>query len=327
MVEYLAQSNYLREVQRTFGGSTDIDFLGVLTQIVMVAAPVVAVSLLWKHRHVIQFTVGRLFVGLFRAKKNHAIENYLVSKGVLLDVCLYTAAGVGRTLCKARIRSISRGKMEMQLVDVSPVALKLTNARVICFAKPFSFSGKRVNSFITIISHMERRGIVIKSMTLRAPIRHQFTIRRQHARQRTREGSVRVKAWSGRKVSTFWMTRPDIQTVNNPSKFRNVMRLQVENISAGGMRLYVVNPLKGLPELEVGNQLVLRVSIWNPAVKKYVYFTALGTIRSRFSGRKGTIGLGIQFTSEGEKIETRYTWHTVKGEIKTLAKFLTQLEE
>lgn len=327
MVEFLVQSNYLRQVQRTFGGSADIDFLGMLVQVFLVAAPVAAVVLLWKYRHVILFTAGRLLGLVLWGKRNRTIENYLVSKGVLIDICLYTSEGVGRKLCSARIRSVARGKMNLELVDVSPVALKLKNARVICFVKPFSFSGKRVNSFVTIISHMKRRGVVIKSMTLYAPARYRFTIRRRHARQRTREGSVRVKAWSGRKVGTFWMTRPDVQTVNNPTRMDGAMRLQVENISAGGMRMFVVNPGKGLPALQPGNQLILRVSIWNPKVKKYMYFTALGTIRSRFAGRKGAVGLGIQFTSEGEKIGSRYTWHTVKDEIQTLAKFLAQLEE
>jgi hypothetical protein len=79
--------------------------------------------------------------------------------------------------------------------------------------------------------------------------------------------------------------------------------------------------------LQQGNQLVLRVSIWNPKTRKYNFFTALGTIRSRFSGKGGAVGLGIQFNSEGEKIGSRYAWNTVRGEIKPLAEFLSQIEE
>jgi len=123
------------------------------------------------------------------------------------------------------------------------------------------------------------------------------------------------------------MTRTDIQTVNNPALYGSDTRLVVDNISAGGLRMFVLHPKGGLPPMQKGNQLVLRVSIWNPNTKKFTYFTALGTIRSRFSGAGGALGLGIQFTSEGEKVGNRYTWHTVKGEIKPLAKFIAQLED
>ena len=218
--------------------------------------------------------------------------------------------------------------MKMQLVNVTSATMKLKNSRVICFAKPFSYSGKRLNAFISYISHMNRRGVVLKELTLLTPIRYQFIIRRRHARRRVAsEGAVRVKVWSGRKVNTFSMVRPDIQTVNNPARYGRDTRLVVENISAGGLRMFVLHPKSGLPPMQKGNQLVLRVSLWNPKTKKFAYFTALGTVRSRFSGAGGAIGLGIQFTSEGEKVGSRYTWHSVKGEIKPLAKFLAQLED
>lgn len=328
MIDFLAQSNYLRQVQRTFGGSGNMDVLGYLFQVVLVAIPVVAVMFLWKYRYILVFGVGHIFSNLFARKSHRIIENYLVSKGVMLDVCLYTSEGVGMKICDARIGSVVRGRMNMQLINVTSATMKLKNARVICFAKPFSYSGKRINAFVSYISHMDRRGVVLKDLTLMTPIRYQFIIRRRHARQRVAsEGAVRVKAWSGRKVNSFWMTRPDMQTINNPARFGRSTRLVVENISAGGLRMFVLNPKGDLPPIQKGNQLVLRVSIWSPKTKKFTYFNALGTVRSRFSGAGGAIGLGIQFTSEGEKVGTRYTWHTVKGEIKPLAKFLSQLQE
>jgi hypothetical protein len=91
--------------------------------------------------------------------------------------------------------------------------------------------------------------------------------------------------------------------------------------------MYIINPKGGMPPLNPGSQLVLRVSIWNPKTRKYSFFTALGTVRSRFSGRGGAIGLGIQFVAEGEKVKNRYTWHSVHGEIPALARFLAGIEE
>lgn len=328
MIDFLVQSNYLRQVQRTFGGGGQMDALGFLSQVALVAIPVIAVMVLWKYRHLLVFGVGNFISKTLFKRRHSIIENYLVSKGVRLEVCLYTSQGVGQKICDARVGSVVGSKMTLQLIDVTSATMKLKNARVICFAKPFAFSGKRINAFVTYVSFMRRRGVVLKEMILLTPIRYQFIIRRRHARRRiSSEGAVRVKAWSGRKANSFWLTRPEIQTVNNPARYGRKSRLSIENISAGGMRVYVINPTGKLPPMQKGNQLVLRVSIWNPSTKKFAYFTALGTIRSRFSGMGGAIGLGIQFTAEGEKLENRYTWHKVSGEIKSLAKFLAQLQE
>ncbi|WP_281761696.1 hypothetical protein [Pseudodesulfovibrio nedwellii] len=328
MINYMVRSNYLHEVQRTFGGTGNLDVMGFFTQALSVLVPMILVIILWRCRRKIIFLAARLVTRTLFSRHRKIIENYFVSRGVVLEICLYSGGGVGRRLCSARVTRVVGGKMELQLLDTNPVVAKLKSARVICLMKPFAYSGKRINAFVSFISHMERRGIVIKELSVMTPIRYKRIIRRQHARQRVaREGTVRVKVWSGRKASTFWMMRPDLQTVNNPARYGEYTRLAVENISAGGMRMYVVNPKGPLPPLQKGSQLVLRVSIWNPKTKKYTYFTALGTIRSRFSGRGGAIGLGIQFTSEGEPVGSRYSWHTVNGGIQSLGKFLSQLQD
>ena len=248
MIDFWVQSNYLRQVQRTFGGSGNLDILSYMTQVFLVAIPVVAVVVLWKYRHMLAFGVGHLAAGLVSGRSHRIIENYLVSKGVMLEICLYTPEGVGMKICDARVNSVVRGRMNMQLINVASATMKLKSSRVICFAKPFSYSGKRINAFISYISHMDRRGVVLKELTLLTPIRYQFIIRRRHARQRVAgEGAVRVKMWSGRKVNSFWMTRPDLQTVNNPARYGREPRLVVENISAGGMRLFVLHPKGDLP--------------------------------------------------------------------------------
>lgn len=328
MIEFLVQSDYLRQVQRAFVRNGNTDVVGALAQVLLVAVPLIAVMVLWRYRHHLAFGVGHFLAGLIARRRHRIIENYLVSRGVMLEVCLYTPEGVGMKICDARVSSVAGGRMRLRLINVASTTVKLKNARVVCFAKPFSYSGKRLNAFITYIGHMERRGVVLKALTLLTPIRYRYVIRRRHARHRVAsEGAVRVKAWSGRRANSFWLAKPDLQTVNNPALYGKKTRLVVDNISAGGLRMFVLNPGVGLPSMQKGNQLVLRVSIWNPRTKKFVYFTALGTIRSRFSGSGGAVGLGIQFTSEGEKLDDRYTWHSVKGEIKPLAKFLAQLQE
>lgn len=325
-MEFLAQSNYLREVQRTFGGLGNLDVWGVLSQILIVAMPVVVVFALWRYRHVLWFVVARISAIVFPSGKRRAVEQYLVNRNVLLDVCQYTGEGVGRKLCDARVKEINGGIISLQLINVSPAAMKLKQRRVICFMRPFAYSNKRLNAFVTFIWDLQQRGIVIKEMSLAAPVLYRYVIRRRHARQRiSRDGAVRVKLWSGQKMNMFWMVRPDLHTVTNPARYGSDPRLVVENISAGGLRLHIVNPGSGMPSLQKGQQLVLRVSVWNPAIKKYSYFTAMGVIRSRFSGKGGSVGLGIQFTHEAEKVGTRYTWHPTKGEIKPLAAFLAEL--
>ncbi|MGE4423145.1 MAG: hypothetical protein AB7D39_12675 [Pseudodesulfovibrio sp.] len=327
MVRFLAQSNYLREVQRTFGGG-HLDVMELLSRTLSVAVPMAVVYVLWRYRLLILHVAGRWASRLLRRRKRRAVENYLVSRGVVLEVCLYSGGVVGRKLCNARVVSVAGGKMQLQLLDANSTFTQLKHQPVICFTRPFAYSGKRINAFTTLVAHVEKRGVVIKELSLLTPVRYRFILRRRHSRQRVaREGAVRVKAWSGRKARTFWMFRPDLQTVNNPARYDARTRLAVENISAGGLRLYIVNPKGGMPPLDPGSQLVLRVSIWSPKTRKYSFFTAMGAVRSRFSGRGGAIGLGIQFMAEGEKVKGRYTWHSVHGEIPALAQFLAEIEE
>lgn len=326
--DFLTQLDYLRDVQRNFSGvSGRLDLIDVFSKILTVVGPIIGVVAAWHYRFVFLFAVLRFIARLFAWRSQGIIENYLVSKDVLVDIYLYNGS-VGRKLCSARITSVVDGKMALELVNMPPTALKLINQRVICFTKPFVFSGKKINAFITLIGPFVKRGSLVKEMSLLTPIRYRFVIRRRHSRQRVaREGAVRVKAWDGSKRKTFWMSRPALQTVNNPARYGNKMRLVVENISAGGLRMLILNPKGTLPSLTVGSQLVLRVSVWSPLSKKYTYFNVVGTIRSRFKGKGGSIGLGIQFTAQGDKVGNDYVWKTVHGELKPLAQFLESIRE
>lgn len=329
MLRFLGQLGYLRDVQSNFGtGGTRIDLLDVFLKIMAIAGPVILLMALWYYRNIIGFMIMRFFAHIFSPRGRKVVAEYLVKKGVMLDIYLYTSKGPGKQVGNARITEVKGGKMKLQLVNIKPTALNLKNMRVICFAKPFTYSGRKINAFVTFVGHMLKRGSVIKEISLLTPVRYRFMVRRKHSRQRvSREGAVRVKAWDGRKRKTFWMSRPDLQTVNNPARYGKKMRLSVENISAGGMRMLLLHPKKPLPPLGEGNQLILRVSVWNPKTKKFSYFNVIGTIRSRFKGKGGAIGMGIQFTAEGEKVGSGYIWKSLPGEMKALAQFLEKASE
>lgn len=286
MIRFMAQLDYIRDVQRNFTtGPQGMDVVEVFTKILSVAIPVVVCMALWFYRHVIGFTIMRFFSRILSPRSRKVVENYLVSKGILLELFIYDSNGVGRKIADARVTSVVSGKMQLQLINVKPTSLKFKNKRVICFTKPFTYSGRKINAFITFVGHIVKRGSVIKEMSLLTPTRYKFVIRRKHARKRIAEGTVRVKAWDGKKRKTFHMSRPELQTVNNPAKYGKKMRLSVENISAGGMRMLIVNPQGRLPWLATGAQLILRVSIWNPKTKKFSYFNVIGVIRSKFKGK------------------------------------------
>ncbi|WP_243545641.1 hypothetical protein [Pseudodesulfovibrio tunisiensis] len=326
--ELHAQLDFLRSVQRTFDhGSGRLDLLTVFSKILAVAVPLVSVMAAWYYRRIFGFGLGRFLSRIFSAKSSQIIENYLVSKGVMLEVYLYSPHGVDRKVCNARVSAVAGGGMTLDLVQVHPTSLNLKNKRVICFVKPFTYSGRKINAFVTYVRHMHRRGTVIKELTLLTPIRYRFVIRRKHVRQKVaRQGAVRVKAWDVRRRKTFWMVRPDLQTVSNPAKHEDKMRLEVANISAGGVRLHILNPKGELPPLKEGNQLVLRISVWNPETKKFFYFNVVGAIRSRFKVKSGGIGLGIQFVARGDRMGSGYTWKTLQGEIPELGEFLERIQ-
>lgn len=329
MIRFLSQLDHLRGVQRNFGsGPSQTDMVEVFTNIMVVAGPLILVMAMWYYRHVFVYTILRSLSGLFAWRSGKILENYLVSKGVMLEIFLYSGGHVGKKICNARVTEVVRGKMHLELINVSPTALKLKHKRVICYTKPFAYKGRKINAFFTLVSKAEQRGSVIKSMQLMSPIRYRFVIRRKSERKKiAREGMVRVKAWDGRLHKTFWMKRPDLQTVNNPAKYGKKTRLFVENISAGGMRLLILHPQGHLPPLNKGNHLVMRVSVYNPKSKKFAYFNVIGTIRSRFKGKGGAIGLGIQFTAEGEKVGGIYKWTSISGELEQLNDFIENIKK
>ncbi|WP_285907029.1 hypothetical protein [Pseudodesulfovibrio pelocollis] len=328
MLDFHVQLDYLRDVQRTFGsGSSRLDLIEVFATILAFVAPVVLVMALWYYRHTLGFAFLRFFSRLLAGRSQTIVENYLVSKGVMLDIYLYSGGVVGKFLCNARISAVVGGRMQLELVNVKPTTLKLKNMHVVCFVKPFAYSGRKINSFITLIGNVKKRGSVIKELMLLTPIRYRFIIRRRHDRKKVAmEGAVRVKAWDARKRKSFWLVKPDLQTINNPAHYGDKMRLSVENISAGGIRLLIINPKGQIPPVAVGNQLVLRVSVWNPQSRKFTYFTVIGTIRSRFKGGGGALGMGIQFTAEGEQGGGGFLWKPVQGEISSLAEFLEKVQ-
>lgn len=329
MIHFMTQYDYLRDVQRSFeGGAGRVDLIGVFAKILFVAVPVILLMALWHYRHWIWFAITRFAVRLLGYRGRRIVQNYLVEKGIVFEIFLYSSTGVGRRVGMARAANVQSGKMRLDIVDIKPLGLNLKGARVICFTKPFTFSGKKKNAFVTFVSSFQRRGSIIQEMSLLTPVRYQFVIRRRHQRKRlAREGAVRVKLWDISKRGSFFMIKPDLQTVNNPARYGKNMRLAVENISAGGMRLLILNPSGRLPSLSAGHQFILRVSVWSPKTRKFSYFTVVGTIRSRFKGKKGAIGLGIQFTAEGVKVGGRYQWKSLHGEVKALAQFLEESAE
>ncbi|HBU38345.1 MAG TPA: hypothetical protein DEB70_11150 [Planctomycetaceae bacterium] len=329
MIHFTTQFDYLRDVQRSFeGGAGRVDMVGVFAKILIVAAPVVLLMAFWHYRHRIGFAISRSIVRLFSFRGRRIVQDYLVKKGVLFEIFLYTGNGVGRRIGMARATDVQSGRMLLDIVDIKPLGLNLKGARVICFTKPFTLSGKKKNAFVTFVSSYVKRGGTIREMSLLTPVRYQFEIRRRHKRKRiVREGAVRVKLWDISKRNSFFMAKPDLQTVNNPARYGKKMRLSVENISAGGIRLLIMNPSGRLPSLSPGHQFILRVSVWSPKTRKFSYFTVVGTIRSRFKGKGGSIGLGIQFTAEGMKIDGKYQWASLHGEVKALAQFLEESNE
>lgn len=327
-IQYLAQLDYLREVQRSFAVSgTPENMWRVFGAILAVAVPLVSVAAFWWYRSYLFFLFSRFMAEVTSRRSRTIIETFLVRQGMLLEVFLFDKGVVGRRVCLARASRVKDGRMELELSKVEPTALKLQRRRVICFTKPFTYSRKKYNCFTTFVSLMQRRGTRIVRLSLYTPAGYRFVVRRRHPRHRIfKQELIRVKAWSGTKRHEYRMVRPELQTVADPTLHLDKTRLQVYNISPGGIRLLVLNPKAPLPPLSVGSELVLRISIWNPTVRKYTYFAVLGVVRSRFKAKQGGIGLGIQFVSVEERSRESTYWRPVK-EVEALVPFLQRLKE
>ncbi|WP_147821875.1 PilZ domain-containing protein [Salidesulfovibrio onnuriiensis] len=327
-----AQLDYLRDVQQTFAhGSGRLDVIEVFSMILAFVVPLVSLAALWYYRRYLWFLLVRLLTRMFLGKSQGIIENYLVSKGVVMEVSILEEDGtVGRNVCFARIETVLNGKLMLQLVKAAPTRVDLRGKRVICFVKQFALRGKKYNSFVTYIHSFERKGTVLKKMVLLTPMRYRFIIRRRHVRKRVnRPDIIRIKAWDIAKRHFFHSKKPDLYSVPDPARYEGKTFLEVGNISAGGLRLFVRNPRGHLPSLRVNDQLVLRISLKDPGSRQFFYFTVIGTIRSRFRADGNCIGLGLQFTALGEKMVDgtgRFSWSSVSGEIKALDQFLKKFE-
>ncbi|KAB1440278.1 hypothetical protein [Pseudodesulfovibrio senegalensis] len=332
MTGFHPKTDFLFNVQNTFAhGSGRLDVVQVFGLILLVVAPVVILSALWYYRRFLWFLLVRSFTRLVFFRRQGVIENYLVSRGVVVEVILLEEGRLGRQLCYARIESVFGGRMELQVVKADPTRLDLKGRRVICFVKQFSLSGKKFNSFVTYVRDFERKGTVLKGVHLLTPMRYRFTIRRKHVRKKiNRPDVVRVKVWDIAKRRNFTSRRPDIYTVSDPSRYQGRPFLTVGNISPGGIRLFVHNPAKRLPLLAINEPLVMRVSIKDPATRQFFFVTVIGTIRSRNSKEKGVLGLGIQFTSQGESMgdgSGRIQWKRVVDGVPALERFLAKFSK
>lgn len=331
MFDPVMQLDYLRDVQQTFAhGSGRYDLFEVFFTILKYVVPAVTIVAAWRYRSYLQYLFMAFVSRVVHGPRHTDIEKYLTVKGVMLEVHFLDPSGIGPMLCHARISSVLSGRLDMDLIQVRPTARNLKGQQVICLCKPFSYKGEKYNSFVSHIAYAGRKGGALRKLVLLAPVRYRFTIRRKHTRQRvTRQDMFRIKAWDGRKRSNFWQQRPDIQTLTQSTRNPHKMQLRVGNISPGGIRLFVDNPKQSeLPPLKEGYTLVLRISIRQPKTKKFVYFTVLGTIRSRFRGKGGSVGLGIQFTAMAEKNAgegSGYSWRTIKEEVGPLARLLADL--
>lgn len=332
MIQFHAQSDYLYSVQNTFAhGSGRLNLVEVFGLILAVALPVVLLSALWYYRHYLTFLLTRFFSRILFFRRQGVIASYLVSKGIIVEISLLTNSGIGRNICYARIESVYNGKMVLDIVRAAPTRMNFRGKRVMCFVKQFSFKGARYNSFVTYVHSFERKGTEIKGLTLLTPMRYRYTIRRKHVRKRiSRPDMVRVKVWDISKRQSFMNKRPDIYTVPDQSRYQGRTFLTVGNISEGGIRIFVNNPKSNLPSLKVNDQLVMRISIKNPGTKQYFFVTVIGTIRSRYISKGGAVGLGLQFTSLGEKVgdgSGRYEWKNVVDEVRPIARFLEKFQK
>lgn len=332
MTGFYTQMDYLHNVQNTFAhGSGRLDIVQVFGLILLVVAPVVMFSALWYYRRFLWFLLVRFFTRILFFRRQGVIENYLVSRGVVIEVILLEGGRLGRQVCYARMESVYGGRMQLQIVKADPTRLDLKGRRVICFVKQFSLSGRKYNSFVTYVRDFERKGTVLKGLHLLTPMRYRFTIRRKHVRKKiNRPDVVRVKVWDIAKRRDFTSRRPDISTVSDPSRYQGRTFLTVGNISPGGIRIFVHNPTKKLPVLDVNEPLVMRVSIKDPATRQFFFVTVIGTIRSRSSKEKGMLGLGIQFTSQGESMgdgSGRMQWKRVVDGVPALERFLAKFSK
>lgn len=333
MFEFLAQTDYLRTLQYNFARSSSSgNMFEVFTVILAVVLPLVAAAFLWRYRRLVMFHCARQVALRLHKAWQQAVEEFLVDNAVLFEVYHLSSNEEEYLICHARVTSTADGVMVLLAAQGRPTTVDLKGKRVRCVAKPFELEGKTVNAFETYVHQVRKIGSTLKGLRLLTPAKYEFIIRRKHSREHLRgQDVIRVKAWDGRLRRNFWQQRPDFQTLAHTRNPEGKMQLMVEDISPGGLRLLIHNPRGSLPPLQPDDTLILRVSVRDPKSRKkaFLFFTVLGSIRGRFKGEKGAIGLGIQFIAVAEKRPGEgagYSWKSLKGEVDALGELLEQFK-
>ncbi|MBU1247572.1 MAG: hypothetical protein KKB70_02645 [Proteobacteria bacterium] len=320
----VAQVWFFRDIQRAFGKGVDPEVLiEVLLKFVLIAGPLVMIFVVWRYWDKVVFFGTRAY----NMKKFKPIRTCIakhLKKRVTLEVYV-VGAKAQQFIGRATVTKFGKKRLSVGFVTEVPNALSrvITGKRIICYCKPFKVGGKRINSFYTYILRTQPGVAGIKSAIMYTPADYIDTVRRSTARKRLGQaGAVRVKLWGAAKKEKFTVLAPDFETVEQDDKSSWKAGTKVVNISAGGLKLEV-HPKRGMVQPKVNEQVVLEVMILNPSKSTFSKFILIGALRNVARPPSGTVYLGIQFLSLGERTGSRTVkWQTIKDEVPEIAKLL-----
>lgn len=302
-----------------------MDPLKILTYLLLIAVPALLLFLVWRHYGFTVFYFSRFLRTLFELGKRRKINAHLKGSNALMSVLTLEKGQPPRPLCTGRVVDIGAGFIVLDLKTKLSAAKQHGRLKVICFCKPFLFSGKRVNAFETYTWKALSQGGMVQSLMLFTPAVYGSAKRRRHLRKKIiRSDAVKLRVWTGAKKLRFQKEEPDYVSESLLPKGARMPTVSVGNISPGGMKL-VIDPRSNPIRLRPGDELVIRFVIYDPRTKRYVQFLFDGTVRSVFNMADDRIGLGIKFMASGRELgepDNRVEWKVVDKEIPALAKLL-----
>ncbi len=324
----LAQMQFIRDIQHSFGKGVDPDVLiEILLKFALIATPLVILFVIWHLWDKIFFYAQRSYYMRKNELVRTRIAQHLKLKRVVLEIYVLSTKSQ-QFIGRATVVKFGYKKIIVGFVSDVPNALSrvVTGKRVICYCKPFKVGGQRINSFHSYILRTKPGVAGIKSAVLLTPAHYIDTVRRSSPRKRVaKAGAVKVKLWGAAKRDKFMVLAPDFETGElGDAKTTWKAAASVVNISAGGLK-FEIHPKSGQVQPKVPEQVVLEILILNPAGKSFTSFTLLGAVRSVVHPRSGAVRLGIQFLSIGERTGSRaVNWKTVQGDVEEIAAIIGQ---
>jgi hypothetical protein len=324
---------FLQRLQEDFRDwDTIADSVALIVATLAVVALVIVVYFAVRHWDKLTFRFRSLVPFLVRSDRINRLLEQMRQDRKFIEIYSVGRRGRKRYVCMGRITEVRDKDFVLESLKCGPSIRNLPGRMCWFFFAPLQLDSRNYNAFTSPVDEVELSATTSK-LVVRKPVAVQLQPRRKHFRQKIQDQRlVRVKVWD-RVVASGHNPLPGEEAALeiNTRRLARKPDARVADISVNGLGLsYAPDVESG--ELQEGEQVTLRVSVFDMDKQKYQVLWCKGLIRSRNRTREGRIFTGIQFYAVGmsaDGTEKNMRWRDLDEEtgIPVLSKLISGFQE